>query len=87
MWLATIITLGAGQFGPTQKKQREDYFAWIITIKHAAGIISGFLGPALRTHIHCFGRTDCYPAVYGFSVALALCHFGTHFSFPSLCFF
>jgi dipeptide/tripeptide permease len=63
---ACITTLGARQFTlPDQKQGLERYFSHYYFFYTLGILLSKIVPPAVRTETQCFGKADCYLAVFG----------------------
>lgn len=63
---ACITSLGGQQFEmPEQKNELNRYFSHYYFIYSAGIMLSKIIPPAIRAQTHCFGKTECYMAVFG----------------------
>ncbi|XP_067615018.1 solute carrier family 15 member 2 isoform X2 [Eurosta solidaginis] len=63
---ACITSLGAQQFKiPEQAKNLADYFSLYYFVYYFGILLSKIIPPYERAKTHCFGKIDCYPAVFG----------------------
>jgi dipeptide/tripeptide permease len=70
---ACITTLGGRQFTlPEQKQNLERYFSHYYFFYTLGILLSKIVPPAVRTETQCFGKPDCYLAVFGLLGALFL---------------
>lgn len=63
---ACVTSLGALQFRlPEQSDDLAKYFSHYYFAYYAGIFLSKILPPSIRSHTKCFGKSDCYPAVFG----------------------
>lgn len=63
---ACITSLGGQQFQmPEQSKQLDQYFSHYYLIYSAGVLLSKIIPPAIRANTQCFGKDECYLAVFG----------------------
>ncbi|XP_018788326.1 PREDICTED: peptide transporter family 1 [Bactrocera latifrons] len=63
---ACITSLGAQQFKlPEQATRLAEYFSLYYFVYYFGILLSKILPPLVRAKSQCFGKTDCYPAVFG----------------------
>lgn len=74
---AIITSLGASQFKmPAQSKGLEDYFHRYYFVYTAGVLMSKTVTPSIRGMTKCFGRDNCYLAVFGVISTMFLLCFG-----------
>lgn len=82
---ACITSLGGSQFElPSQSKGLDQYFSHYYFIYSFGILLSKIIPPEIRAQTQCFGKTDCYTAVFGTLGAffvIAWCEFPTSISF------
>lgn len=63
---ACVTSLGGSQFViPEQSKELDQYFSHYYFIYSFGIMLSKFIPPEIRAHSHCFGKNECYTAVFG----------------------
>lgn len=72
---ANITSLGASQFKvPPQGRELEGYFSRYYFVYTAGILLSKTVTPSIRGMTKCFGRDNCYLAVFGtLSIIFLLC--------------
>lgn len=61
-----ITSLGAQQFKvPEQNEQLSSYFTHYYVLYTWGVLLSKMIPPSVRAETHCFGKDDCYLAVFG----------------------
>lgn len=63
---ACVTSLGGSQFVvPEQSKELDQYFSHYYFIYSFGIMLSKLIPPQIRAHYHCFGKNECYTAVFG----------------------
>lgn len=63
---ACITSLGGNQFQlPEQVNSLNNYFSHYYFMYYMGILLSKLVPPAIRAHTQCFGKDDCYMAVFG----------------------
>lgn len=80
---ACITSLGGQQFQlPEQSKQLDRFFSQYYFIYSVGILLSKIIPPAIRAHTQCFGKNDCYLAVFG---SLATVFLGAWSEYSTAC--
>lgn len=71
---ACITSLGGHQFKlPEQAEALNTYFSHYYFIYYSGILLSKIVPPAIRADTQCFGKDECYAAVFGFLASIFLC--------------
>lgn len=71
---ACITSLGGHQFKlPEQADALNTYFSHYYFVYYMGILLSKIVPPAIRADTQCFGKDECYAAVFGFLASIFLC--------------
>lgn len=71
---ACITSLGGHQFKlPEQTDALNTYFSHYYFVYYMGILLSKIVPPAIRADTQCFGKDECYAAVFGFLGSVFLC--------------
>lgn len=71
---ACITSLGGHQFKlPEQADALNTYFSHYYFMYYMGILLSKIVPPAIRADTQCFGKDECYAAVFGFLASIFLC--------------
>jgi solute carrier family 15 oligopeptide transporter 1 len=66
-----VAAFGGEQFQlPEQAAKLASFFSMFYFAITCGGLASTMITPVIRTDVHCFGMTDCYPLAFGLPAVL-----------------